>query len=296
MTTPTPPFSLCVYCGSRHGARASYTQAARVLGQAIGSRGWQLVYGGGKVGLMGVVADAVEVAALVGDAVGAGRAMNGFRAVYEIETEDVFFAGGGDAEAVTVVGAAADEAAVVELFPCVRRSHGWESMGGCAAIEVSERERALQANGADGEEREEQEPTGGADGGGEGTEAAHEVVFPKKVPATPEAANREMRWRPCKYGGKLKKGFTSMEPSRNGLASFTRLNHEIQLPRSSRRCRTLRSQFGSSGCRVRRPLEHFRALPGARHLHQSGRVGWESIPWWRAESCEFQSGGCAFGH
>jgi uncharacterized protein (TIGR00730 family) len=62
MTTPTPPFSLCVYCGSRHGARASYTQAARVLGQAIGSRGWQLVYGGGKVGLMGEVADATLAA------------------------------------------------------------------------------------------------------------------------------------------------------------------------------------------------------------------------------------------
>jgi uncharacterized protein (TIGR00730 family) len=62
MTTPTPPFSLCVYCGSRHGARAAYTLAARALGQAIGSRGWQLVYGGGKVGLMGEVADATLAA------------------------------------------------------------------------------------------------------------------------------------------------------------------------------------------------------------------------------------------
>lgn len=53
------PFSLCVYCGSRHGARPVYTEAARALGQAIGARGWQLVYGGGKVGLMGEVADAV---------------------------------------------------------------------------------------------------------------------------------------------------------------------------------------------------------------------------------------------
>ena len=62
MTTSTPPFSLCVYCGSRHGARASYTQAAQQLGQAIGARGWQLVYGGGKVGLMGEVADATLAA------------------------------------------------------------------------------------------------------------------------------------------------------------------------------------------------------------------------------------------
>ncbi len=51
--------SICVYCGSRHGAQAVYTESARALGRAIGERGWQLVYGGGKVGLMGEVADAV---------------------------------------------------------------------------------------------------------------------------------------------------------------------------------------------------------------------------------------------
>jgi uncharacterized protein (TIGR00730 family) len=54
----TQPVSVCVYCGSRHGRNPDYTAAARALGQAIGSRGWQLVYGGGKVGLMGEVADA----------------------------------------------------------------------------------------------------------------------------------------------------------------------------------------------------------------------------------------------
>lgn len=53
-----PVLSICVYCGSRHGARPAYTAAARALGAAIGMRGWQLVYGGGKVGLMGEVADA----------------------------------------------------------------------------------------------------------------------------------------------------------------------------------------------------------------------------------------------
>ncbi len=56
------PFSLCVYCGSRHGEQAAYTEAARELGAAIGQRGWQLVYGGGKVGLMGEVADAALAA------------------------------------------------------------------------------------------------------------------------------------------------------------------------------------------------------------------------------------------
>jgi len=57
MTAPAT-FSLCVYCGSRHGAQAQYTAAARMVGREIGLRGWQLVYGGGAVGLMGEVADA----------------------------------------------------------------------------------------------------------------------------------------------------------------------------------------------------------------------------------------------
>ncbi len=56
------PVSVCVYCGSRHGNKSAYTAAARALGTAIGSRGWQLVYGGGKVGLMGEVADATMAA------------------------------------------------------------------------------------------------------------------------------------------------------------------------------------------------------------------------------------------
>ncbi len=55
-------FSVCVYCGARHGARPTYTAAARALGQAIGERHWQLVYGGGQVGLMGELADAVLAA------------------------------------------------------------------------------------------------------------------------------------------------------------------------------------------------------------------------------------------
>ena len=50
--------SVCVYCGSRFGNHPEYEAAARELGGLIGRNGWQLVYGGGNVGLMGVVADA----------------------------------------------------------------------------------------------------------------------------------------------------------------------------------------------------------------------------------------------
>lgn len=55
---PRPGLSVCVYCGSRSGASPAYAQAAVSLGTQIGRRGWQLVYGGGNVGLMGIVADA----------------------------------------------------------------------------------------------------------------------------------------------------------------------------------------------------------------------------------------------
>ena len=50
--------SICVYCGSRPGTRPEFAQAAREIGTEIGRRGWQLVYGGGRAGLMGIVADA----------------------------------------------------------------------------------------------------------------------------------------------------------------------------------------------------------------------------------------------
>lgn len=56
------PFSLCVYCGSRPGGLPAYTDAARAIGSDIGRRGWRLVYGGGRAGLMGVVADAALAA------------------------------------------------------------------------------------------------------------------------------------------------------------------------------------------------------------------------------------------
>ncbi len=52
-----PAFSICVYCGSRPGASPGYADAARAVGRWIGRRGGQLVYGGGRNGLMGIVAD-----------------------------------------------------------------------------------------------------------------------------------------------------------------------------------------------------------------------------------------------
>ena len=61
-TSKQAAFSVCVYCGSRPGVRAGYAQLARDLGKAIGKRGWQLVYGGGRAGLMGTVADAALAA------------------------------------------------------------------------------------------------------------------------------------------------------------------------------------------------------------------------------------------
>jgi hypothetical protein len=49
---------VCVFCGSADGTRPAYRAAAVELGRALAERGWVLVYGGGKVGLMGAVADA----------------------------------------------------------------------------------------------------------------------------------------------------------------------------------------------------------------------------------------------
>jgi uncharacterized protein (TIGR00730 family) len=53
-----PIRSVCVFCGSSHGLAPEYAQIAKEMGEAIAKRGWTLIYGGGNVGLMGVVADA----------------------------------------------------------------------------------------------------------------------------------------------------------------------------------------------------------------------------------------------
>lgn len=50
--------NICVYCGSSGRVADLYKQAARRMGEIIGSNGRGLVYGGGRVGLMGLVADA----------------------------------------------------------------------------------------------------------------------------------------------------------------------------------------------------------------------------------------------
>ncbi len=49
---------VCVFCGSNPGNNPAYAEAARQMGRAIAARGLGLVYGGGHVGLMGIVADA----------------------------------------------------------------------------------------------------------------------------------------------------------------------------------------------------------------------------------------------
>ena len=53
-----PAFSVCVYCGSKPGLEPQFAKVAQQVGQWIGQHGGQLVYGGGKAGLMGVVAQA----------------------------------------------------------------------------------------------------------------------------------------------------------------------------------------------------------------------------------------------
>lgn len=54
--------SLCVFCGSQYGFDDGYRRDAEEMGRLIAERGMQLVYGGGSVGLMGVVADAALAA------------------------------------------------------------------------------------------------------------------------------------------------------------------------------------------------------------------------------------------
>ena len=57
-----PTFSICVYLGSRPGENPAFTQSAIQVGTWIGEHGGQLVYGGGKSGLMGTVAEATRKA------------------------------------------------------------------------------------------------------------------------------------------------------------------------------------------------------------------------------------------
>jgi len=71
-------FAVCVFCGSSAGDDPRFAAVAREVGREIARRGWTLVYGGARVGLMGLVADA---------AVGAGGQVVGVipRFLYERE-------------------------------------------------------------------------------------------------------------------------------------------------------------------------------------------------------------------
>lgn len=56
------------FCGASEGVNPAYAEQARQLGQLLAAQGRRLIYGGGKKGLMGIVADAVLAAG--GEAVG----------------------------------------------------------------------------------------------------------------------------------------------------------------------------------------------------------------------------------
>jgi hypothetical protein len=52
--------SLCVYCGSRSGRDPEFAKAAQFIGKEAARRGYRIVYGGGKMGLMGATAGAAR--------------------------------------------------------------------------------------------------------------------------------------------------------------------------------------------------------------------------------------------
>ncbi len=60
-TVPQSDFMkrICVFCGSNNGTQSVYSEAARAMGSSLARRGIGLVYGGGGIGLMSVVAEAV---------------------------------------------------------------------------------------------------------------------------------------------------------------------------------------------------------------------------------------------
>ena len=54
--------TICVFCGAKPGNDPRYVSGAREIGREIARRGWRMVYGGGRVGLMGECADAALAA------------------------------------------------------------------------------------------------------------------------------------------------------------------------------------------------------------------------------------------
>ena len=57
-TPPAKIRAVCVFCGSASGVRSAYSEAAESLAEELSRRRMRLVYGGGNVGLMGILADA----------------------------------------------------------------------------------------------------------------------------------------------------------------------------------------------------------------------------------------------
>lgn len=83
--------SVCVFCGASPGARPIYREAAEQLGRSLAEQGLTLVYGGGAVGLMGLVADAALAAG--GEVIGIipqslERAEIGHRGLTRLEVVD----------------------------------------------------------------------------------------------------------------------------------------------------------------------------------------------------------------
>jgi uncharacterized protein (TIGR00730 family) len=62
MTSPAALRSLCIFCGSSSGLKREYAAAAAAMGRLLAERGIRVVFGGGNVGLMGVLADAALAA------------------------------------------------------------------------------------------------------------------------------------------------------------------------------------------------------------------------------------------
>jgi hypothetical protein len=78
----TPLSSVAVYCGSNPGIDPEFTKVTAALGRTLAERGLRLVYGGGEVGLMGTVADAVldhggEVLGVITEALKAKEVQHG---------------------------------------------------------------------------------------------------------------------------------------------------------------------------------------------------------------------------
>jgi uncharacterized protein (TIGR00730 family) len=83
--------NLCVFCGSASG-KPAYAEIAKELGQALAGRGFGMVYGGAKVGLMGIVADAARsggaatIGVIPGFLAGKEIAHEGLTELHRVET------------------------------------------------------------------------------------------------------------------------------------------------------------------------------------------------------------------